>query len=194
MIETCALQDGDVSCDIFVNCHQVRSWSEAFHVFILQYVGVHNLTSCEMGCKKQTAYCITRYFLLRKFSTRHVLARRILAKLKCFVHVRKSLSPIQSLSFETTDDHSVVYPNVFLAKWLKIIHLYRKNTECLIALHSKSVVGIYDYQYPTKTQIHLSTSSHPKSPNPSLPLERPPLWPVTSFIFDSNISGATWCT
>ena len=126
----------------YVNCHQVRSGSEAFHVFILQYVGVHNLTFCEMGCQRQTAYCITRYFLLRKYHKTcprlwksSVLARRI--SCKCFLHVRKSLSPIQSLSFETTDDHSVVYPNVFPMKWLKIIHLYRKNTECLIALHRR---------------------------------------------------------
>ena len=183
----------------YVNCHQVRSGSEVFHVFILQYVGVHNLTFCEMGCQRQTAYCITRYFLLRKYHKTcprlwksSVLARRI--SCKCFLHVRKSLSPIQSLSFETTDDHSVVYPNVFLVKWLRIIHIDRKNTECLIALHRRMSLGIYDYQYPTKIHPYIFNIKSPKSPNPSLALERPPTLSRPSFIFDPNISGATRCT
>ena len=167
----------------YVNCHQVRSGSEAFHVFILQYVGVHNLTFCEMGCQRQTAYCITRYFLLRKYHKTcprlwksSVLARRI--SCKCFLHVRKSLSPIQSQFWDNW--WSFRRLSECVSGEMIEDHTYRqKKYRMPDCTPQKNVVGIYDYQYPTKIQHTSSTSSHLSHPTLPSPWKGPPpLWRV----------------
>ncbi len=78
--------------------------------------------------------------------------------------------PSKVYLFETTDDPSVVYPNVFLVKWWKNIHLYMFfyvyiyiEYRMPVCTPQKHVVGIYDYQWSSNIQ-HLSHLETPEKP------------------------------